>query len=87
MPLTYKQQFNKKHGQPLDQSNSLKKISELSGIKLSAIKKVFQRGKAAFYTNPSSVRKNVKSATQWGYSRIYSVVMGGAAAKSDADLL
>ncbi len=84
MALTYKQKFNRKHGQPKDQSNSLSDIARLSGIKLSAVKKIFQKGKGAYKSNPESVRPQVKSAEQWGYSRTYSAVMGGKAAKVDA---
>ncbi len=84
MALTYKQKFNRKHGQPKDQSNSLSDIARLSGIKLSAAKKIFQKGKGAYKSNPGSVRPQVKSAEQWGYARLYSAVMGGKAAKVDA---
>jgi hypothetical protein len=45
------------------------------------------KGKGAYKSNPGSVRKSVKSPEQWGYGRIYSAVMGGKAAKVDADLL
>jgi len=87
MATTWKEKFNKKYKQPIDTSNSLKKISELTGIKLSNIKKIFAKGKGAYYSNPQSVRKNVTSAVQWGYARVYSAVMGGKAAKIDKDLL
>ena len=69
---TYKNQFNKKHGFPKDKSNSIKTIAKLSKIK---------------YSNAQSVRKNVKSAQQWGVARLYSAVMGGKAARIDKDLL
>lgn len=85
MPLTFKQKFNKKHGQPLNQSNSLKDISDLSKIKLSSVKKIFEKGKGAYYTNPQSVRKNVKSANQWAYARVYaSITPGSKSSKIDA---
>lgn len=80
---TYKQKFNKKHNQPLDQSNSISKIARLSGISLASAKKIVEKGKAAYYNNPKSVRPQVKSATQWGIARLYSAVMRGAAAKVD----
>ena len=41
--LTYKQQFNKKHKQPLSKSNSLKEISKLSGYQLKGIKVIFEK--------------------------------------------
>jgi hypothetical protein len=74
MTLTYKQQFNKKHKQPKNQSNSLKEISKLSGYELKGIKTIFDKGKGAFKSNPQSVRPQVKSAEQWGYARVYASV-------------
>lgn len=72
--MTYKQQFNKKYKQPLAQPNSLKDISKLTGYKLSGLKTIFLKGKGAFKSNPQSVRKNVTSPEQWGYSRLYAAV-------------
>ena len=71
---TYKQKFNKKHGQKLDQSNSLKDISRLSGYKLKGIETVFDKGKGAYKSSPSSVRPGVKSPEQWAYARVYAAV-------------
>ncbi len=87
MVETYKQKFNKKYNQPKDKSNSLKDISDKTGLKLSGLKKVFDKGVGAYKTNPQSVRPNVKSPEQWAYSRVYSAVMGGGARKYDKDLL
>jgi len=88
MVLTYKQQFNLKHKQDKNKSNSMKEIAKLSGVKLSVLNKIFLRGKGAYKTNPASVRKNVSSPEQWGYSRVYaSVNPKSKASKSDADLL
>lgn len=84
---TYKERFNKKYKQPLSKSNSLKEISKLTGYKLSGLKKILEKGEGAFYSNPSSVRSNIKNPTAWGQARIYSAVMGGKAAKIDKDLL
>ena len=84
MGLTWKQKFNKKHGQALSESNSINKIAKLSGITYGAAKQIFQKGEGAYYSNPSSVRKTVKSPQQWAYARLYSAVMGGKAAKVDA---
>ena len=72
--MTYKQQFNKKYKQPLQKPNSLKDISKLTGYKLSGLKTIFLKGKGAFKSNPQSVRKNVTSPEQWGYSRLYAAV-------------
>ena len=74
MVLTYKQQFNKKHNQPLNQPNSLKDIARLSGYKLSGIETIFMKGKGAFKSNPSSVRPNITSPEAWGFSRVYAAV-------------
>jgi hypothetical protein len=71
---TYKQKFNKKHGQPINQSNSLQDIARLSGYKLSGIKTIFNKGKGAYKSNPQSVRPNVKSPEQWAYARVYASV-------------
>tara|TARA_R110002126_G_C10332101_1_gene489986 strand:+ start:595 stop:870 length:276 start_codon:yes stop_codon:yes gene_type:complete len=74
MPLTYKNQFNKKHGFKLNESHSLSQIAILSGYKLSGIKKIFNRGVGAYKTNPKSVRPQVTSAEQWAYARVYAAV-------------
>ncbi len=74
MVETYKQKFNKKYGNPKNQANSLKDISDQTGYKLSGIKTIFNKGKGAYKSNPQSVRPNVKSAEQWAYARVYSAV-------------
>ena len=84
MALSYKQKFNKKHGQPLDQANSITKIAKLSGISYRSAKDIFEKGEGAFFSNPQSVRKSVTNPQAWGISRLYSAVMGGKAAKVDA---
>ena len=71
---TYKQQFNKKHGQPLNKSNSLEDIARLSGYKLKGIKTIFLKGKGAYKSNPQSVRPFIKSPEQWAYARVYASV-------------
>tara|TARA_R110001592_G_scaffold363238_1_gene682039 strand:- start:2319 stop:2585 length:267 start_codon:yes stop_codon:yes gene_type:complete len=87
MVLTYKQKFNKKHNQEKDKSNSIKKIAKLSNIKYTNALKIVDKGKGAYFSNPSSVRPQVSSASHWGISRLYSAVMGGKAAKVDKNLL
>ena len=96
MTLTYKKQFNKKFKQPLDKSNSMNKMSKLTGIKPIILNKILKRGEAAYFNNPSSVRPQVKSSRQWGIARIYSAIMNyyywkktgkeKGAFKSDRDL-
>ena len=87
MVLTYKQKFNKKYGQPLNQPNSLSDISKKTGFKVSGLKQIRELGEGAYFSNPSSVRKQVKNPTQWGIARVYSAVMGGKAQKRDGKFL
>jgi len=81
--LTYKQKFNKKYGFPKDKAHSLRDIARITGRSYKGIKQIFEKGEGAYYSNPQSVRKNVKSPQQWAYARVYSAVMGGKAAKVD----
>ena len=74
MVQTYKQKFNKKHGQKLNQSNSLEDIARLSGYRLSGLKTIYNKGIGAYKTNPQSVRPQVKSAEQWAVARVYASV-------------
>jgi len=86
MTLTNKQKFNKKYGFPKDAPHSKKEISKLSGVSMSVLNKVYDRGLGARKSNPGSVRnlKGVKggagpkmSGPQWAMARIYSYVMKG----------
>ena len=70
MVQTYKQKFNKKYGNPINKSNSLKEISDKTGYKLSGIKTIFLKGKGAYKSSPQSVRPSVKSPEQWAYARV-----------------
>jgi len=85
--VTYKNKFNKKYGFELNESHSLSDISKATKIKLSALKDIYDKGIGAYKTNPQSVRPNVKSQEQWAMARVYSAVMGGKAAKVDANEL
>lgn len=88
--VTWKERFNIKYGFPKDTSHSLSDISKLTGFKLSGLKKIAEKGRGAFFTNPESVRPVVMKqggAVRWGIARVYSAVMGGASAKIDKDLL
>lgn len=88
--LTWKQKFNRKYGFPLNESHSLTKISKITGFKLSGLKKIAEKGRGAFYTNPESVRPFIfkqGGAVRWGIARVYSAVMGGKASVVDKDLL
>ena len=71
---TYKEQFNKKHSQPLNQSNSLKDIARLSGYQLKGLQTIFNKGIGAYKNNPQSVRPSVKSPEAWAFARTYAAV-------------
>lgn len=86
--ITNREKFLKRHNIPTRQSLSLQEISKLSGMPISALKKVYQKGLGAYYTNPTSVRmqgtfqKNVNAPMskkltpqQWAYARVYAFVM------------
>ncbi len=74
MVQTYKQQFNKKYGQKLNQSNTLDDIARLTGYRKSGLQIIFNKGVGAYKTNPGSVRPQVKSAEQWAYARVYAAI-------------
>jgi len=100
MVLTYKQQFNKKYNQPLNQPNSLNDIQRLTGIKKRILQEVYNRGVGAWKNNIESVRLksgkkdySVKdrskkmSKERWAMARVYSFIGGGKTQKTtDADL-
>ena len=84
---TNKQSYNKRHKQPLNEPNSKTEISKKSKIPKNVLDEVWDRGAAAYKTNPQSVRmkgtykKNVKapmskklSQGRWAMSRVYSFV-------------
>jgi hypothetical protein len=96
---TNKQKFNKKYKQPLNQSNSKKDISKLTGIPMKILDEVYDRGLAAHKNNPESVRslsgkkvggkslKGKMSAAQWAQARVYSFVVKGPTWKGpDSDI-
>ena len=74
MVKTYKQKFNQKYGFKLNEPHSIKEIADITGYEYKGLKTIFEKGEGAFYSNPESVRKTVKSPQAWGYSRIYSAV-------------
>jgi hypothetical protein len=83
MVATYKNKFNVKYGFPKDTSHTIAEIARLTGFKKSGLDTIMEKGKGAYFSNPSSVRPQVKSPEQWGMARIYSAVMGGKAARVD----
>jgi hypothetical protein len=80
---TYKSQFNKKYGFEQDEPHSLADISKITGYKKSGLQTIFDKGVGAFKTNPTSVRKGIRSPEQWAAARVYSAVMGGKSAAID----
>jgi hypothetical protein len=96
---TNKEKFNKRYGQPLNKSNSKKDISKLTGISMSILDKVYDRGLGAHKSNPQRVRslsgkkvggsslKGKMSAPQWAMARVYSFAVGGTTRRTaDKDL-
>ena len=75
---TYKEKFNRKYGFKEDKSHSLQDISKLTGYKLPGLKVIYEKGKGAYYSNPRSVRPQVKSADQWAKARVYASVSKGS---------
>jgi len=73
MVMTYKQKFNKKYNQPLNQSNSLSDISRLTGYKKSGLQTIYNKGTGAFRTNPQSVRPGMTKES-WSMARVYASV-------------
>ena len=99
--MTNKTEWNKRHGNPPDKSNSKAEIARKSKIPISIINDVYDRGIGAYKTNPQSVRtKSGKkdfsaplskkmSKEQWAISRVYSFVNkveGPKALNHDKDL-
>ena len=81
---TNKMKFNRKYKQPLQQPNSKKDISKLTGVSMKILDDVYYRGMGAY---PKSVRKNITSPQQWAMARVYSFVVGGKTQKTaDKDL-
>tara|TARA_S200002703_G_scaffold151117_1_gene150107 strand:- start:292 stop:561 length:270 start_codon:yes stop_codon:yes gene_type:complete len=72
MTLTYKQKFNRKYKQPLNQSNSLNDISRLTGFKKSGLQTIYNKGIGAFRTAGPS-RPNM-TEDQWAYARVYAAI-------------
>lgn len=85
--LSYKNKFNTKYGFEKDESHSISDIAKLTGYKKTGLEIIYNKGIGAYRTNPQSVRPQVKSPEQWAMARIYSAVMGGKAAKIDAQHL
>jgi len=85
---TNKQLFLRKHKLPADTHLSLPEIASYSGMPVSALKKVYQKGLGAYHSNPESVRvkgsfkkdpavplSRKLSPQQWAFGRVYAFVM------------
>jgi len=72
MTLTYKQKFNKKYGQPLNQSNSIANIAKKTGYKISGLRTIYRKGIGAYRTAGPS-RPNM-TPNQWAQARVYASV-------------
>jgi hypothetical protein len=68
---TYKQKFNKKYGFLKNKSHSLSDIAKITGYDKKHLQMIIDKGKGAYYSNPQSVRPNVKSPEQWAMARLY----------------
>jgi hypothetical protein len=85
--MTNKEEWNKRHGFPKDQSNSKQDISRVSKIPMKILDEVYDRGIGAYKTAYTSVREKgtYKKGTnappskklskeQWAFARVYSFV-------------
>ncbi len=100
---TNKQEYNKRHKQPLNEPNSKKEISKKSKIPLKVLDEVYDKGLGAYKTAYKSVREKgtYKKGTsappskklpkeQWAMARVYSFVNkieGKKKLNHDRDLL
>ncbi len=100
---TNKQEYNKRHKQPLNEANNKKEISKKSNIPIKVLDEVYDRGIGAYKTNYKSVREKgtYKKGTsvspskklskeQWSMGRLYSFVNkieGKRRLNHDKDLL
>jgi len=87
MVLSYKNKFNAKYGFNKDQSHSIAEIAKITGYSKKHLEIIVKKGEGAYYSNPTSVRKSVKSPEQWSMARLYSAIMGGKASRVDASHL
>jgi hypothetical protein len=89
MAPTHRQNVLKKYSLE-DKSYSLNELSKITGIPMSILQQVYNRGIGAYKSNPQSVRlkgsfkKGVNaplsmklSKEQWAYARVYSFIDGG----------
>jgi hypothetical protein len=58
---------------------SVKNIAKLTGLPFKALKEVFEKGEAAYYSAGS--RPN-QTAQSWAYGRLYSYILGEGGARN-----
>jgi len=96
---TNREKFLKKYNFTKNDSFGVSDIARITGIRVSILQEVYNRGIGAYKSNPESVRlqdgtKNFRkslagkmSKEQWAVSRVYSFVMKGKTfTTADADL-
>ena len=98
MCIRDRDRYNTKYGFPKGTSHSKRDISKTTGIPMSILNEVYDRGLGARRSNPESVRrvsdgkktgtntlKGKYSGPAWGQSRIFSFVMKQKGTWSGAD--
>jgi len=81
---TKESKWTKKAQTYFDGNTSISNISKKTGVSTTGLNKIIKKGEGAYYSSGS--RPNV-SARQWGLSRLYSVLFGGAARKVDKEIV
>ena len=83
---TWTAKFDREYGDEivkLKGGKTLKNIAKVTEIPEKALKKVYEKGAAAYYTGGSRVNQ-VESS--WAYARVYSYIMGGKTRKVDKEV-
>lgn len=89
MVKTFREKFIEKYKLDSEGSYNVADVAKITGFKKSVLQAAFNRGVGASKTNPSSVRAKTgekktggvpvakrMSAEQWGYGRLFGLVMG-----------
>ena len=81
-PSVHTKKFKQMYGEVNEANKGLKNKAEKSGVSYSILKKVYDRGLAAY----KGGHRPGTTAPQWAMARVNSFLTGGGARKSDADL-
>lgn len=86
---SYKNKTSKhiKHAQKIYKVETIlpnKQLADATGCKISALKKIVQKGEGAYYSSGSRPNQTGQS---WGLARLASSITGGKAAAVDYDIL